>query len=319
MQSMINSSTAEGYHRYKVLGNGRLSRLQAGDGSSGPRRDVSLFSWFEAHSRLVTTIGLVACLLFYGLTVVYGVVAGGHWQPLRESVAGVVNKAAIAAGFEVKAVQVEGRRNMTQAEIAAALGSYQGQSIFAFDTAAARKTLKANGWTDEARVMRLLPSTLIVEIEEREPFALWREGGKTAVIDAEGTVLSLAGRDRFPELPMVSGPGAASPARDIIEALGRVPRLRAHVQDIVRIAGRRWDLMLDTGLRVKLPSTEFAGALTDLAVIARKNPAAFYEMSEMDFRVPSQFTVRLKDESQKGRRRFLSWLSKGGESHSQGL
>jgi cell division protein FtsQ len=167
--------------------------------------------------------------------------------------------------------------------------------------------------------MRLLPSTLFVELEEKEPFALWREGGKTAVINAEGQVLGLATPADYATLPIVSGPGAAAPAKALLDALAVLPDLKAHVQDIERIAGRRWDLVLDTGLRVKLPAQGFAEALADLSMIASKNPAAFYEISEMDFRVPSQFTVRLKDESAKGRDKFLSWLSGSKESQSQGL
>jgi hypothetical protein len=70
---------------------------------------------------------------------------------------------------------------------------------------------------------------------------------------------------------------------------------------------------------VKLPAAGFAQALSDLSLIASKNPAAFYEISEMDFRVPSQFTVRLKDESDRGRKIFLSWLSGTPESRGPGL
>jgi len=316
---MINPSMSEGYHRFAPMPDRRPQRPRAEREPRADAAEPSLFGWFEAHSGLASKLGFFACLAFYGLTVLYGVVAGGHWDHVRQTLAHATNGAAISAGFAVQAVQVEGRENMKEAEIAAALGSFEDLSIFSFDTAAARESLKDNGWVREARVTRLLPSTLVVELEEREPFALWREGGKTAVIDVEGRILELASVPAFPKLSVVSGPGAAAPAKEILAALDSLPDLKARVQEIERIAGRRWDLVLDTGLRVKLPATDFTGALVDLSLIASKNPAAFYEMSEMDFRVPSQFTIRLKDESEKGRRRFLSWLNGGEASHSQGL
>jgi cell division septal protein FtsQ len=43
--------------------------------------------------------------------------------------------------------------------------------------------------------MRLLPSTLQVVIEEREPFAIWQSQQKTYVVDAEGAVLAPALRE----------------------------------------------------------------------------------------------------------------------------
>ena len=316
---MINPSSAEGYHRFASMRNRRVRRVRAEGMHRADAAEMSLFGWFAARRDLAAKLGLLACVLFYGLTAAYGVVAGGHWDQLRQSFADGTNDAAISAGFEVTAVRVEGRRNIREAEIAEALGSYDGLSVFAFDTIAARERLRANGWIEEARVTRLLPSTLVVELEERKPFALWREGGKTAVIDAEGRALALASTAEFPELPVVSGPGAASPAKEIIDALAVLPDLRTRIQGIERIAGRRWDIVLDTGLRAKLPRDGFAEALADLTLIAQKNPAAFYEIAEMDFRVPQQFTIRLKDESEKGRRQFLSWLTASEASSSQGF
>jgi cell division protein FtsQ len=281
--------------------------------------DRLVFGWSRARGEFASRLGLLACIVFYGLTAAYGVIAGGHFEDVRGAVHDAANRMALATGFEVKAVQIEGRQHLTEARIAELLGPYKGQSIFAFDTDAARARLKADGWIGEARVMRFLPATLVVELEERQPFALWRDGGKTAVIDARGRVLTLAGRGEFSNLPVVSGPGAAVRAKDIVDAVAAMPELKVHVQQIERVAGRRWDLVLDSGLRAKLPATGFTDALTDIGAIVGKNPAAFYEIAEMDFRVPTQFTVRLKDESDGGRERFLSWLTADQTSATQGL
>ena len=286
--------------------------------SSAPS-DRSLFAWCVAHGEAASRIGFVACVMFYGVTAAYGLSRSGQWNELRQSLATRTNELALMAGLEVKAVQVEGQHHLKETEIAAALGPRDGVSIFAFDTDAARDRLKRNGWVAEARVMRLLPSTLVVELEERTPFALWREGGKLAAIDVSGRVLGLAERADFPNLPVVSGAGAAAPAAEIERALNGVPELRDRVRDIERVAGRRWDLVLDTGLRAKLPATDFAGALADLSAIAAKNPAALYEIAEIDFRVSSQFTLQLRDASEAGRKKFLSWLPNPRASRNEKL
>jgi cell division protein FtsQ len=319
LQSLINASSADTVHWRASISPPRLDRRQARGNRSGSPAETSLYGWLEAHSGTASKIGFVFCVIFYGLTVAYGVAAGGQWHDVRQAIAVAANDVAIAAGFEVKAVRVKGRQNMTDAQIAAALGPYEGLSVFAFDTDRARERLQRNGWIGEAKAMRILPSTLMVELEERAPFALWREGGQSAVIDADGTILALASQADFPHLPVVSGPGAAAPAKHIVEAVAALPDLKRRVQGVERNAGRRWDLLLATGLRVKLPAAGFAQALGDLSQIAAKNPAALYEISEMDFRVPSQFTVRLKDESDRGRKTFLSWLSGTPDSRSPGL
>ena len=325
MQSVINISRAENYNWYEdarpyvVSSKRRFHARQHSATESFRPSDLSLFAWFVAHSEAATRIGFVACVIFYGLTAAYGLSRSGQWEELRQSLATRTNELALMAGLEVKAVQVEGQQHLKEADIAAALGPRDGVSIFAFDTDAARERLKRNGWVAEARVMRLLPSTLVVELEERAPFALWRESGKLVAIDATGKVLSLAERTDFPNLPVVSGPGAAAPAAEIVEALNDVPELRDRVRDIERVAGRRWDLVLDSGLRAKLPATNFAAALADFSAIAAKNPSALYEIAEIDFRVSTQFTLQLKDGSEAGRKKFLSWLPKTSESRNEKL
>lgn len=323
MQSLVNASRAEPWFEapriYRPSQSRRFSSRKTRAGEYARQSDRSLFAWCVAHSEAASRLGFVACVLFYGLTAAYGMSRSGQWNEVRQSLANRTNALALMAGLEVKAVQVEGQHHLKDADIAAALGPRDGLSIFAFDTDAARDRLKHNGWVSEARVMRLLPSTLVVELEERNPFALWHEGGKTVAIDASGKVLSLAERTDFPNLPVVSGAGAAAPASEIIAALNAVPELRDRVREIERIAGRRWDLVLDTGLRAKLPATNFAEALADLSAIAAKNPAGLYEIAEIDFRVSSQFTLQLKDASEAGRKKFLSWLSKSHESQNEKL
>ena len=81
---------------------------------------------------------------------------------------------------------------------------------------------------------------------------------------------------------LFSGPGAAAPAKGIVTALEAHPELMALIIDIERVVGRRWDLVLAGGMRVKLPPANFQEALVSLGRVAAQNPGIFYEISEMD-------------------------------------
>lgn len=266
--------------------------------------------WFDKHATLLSRLGLLALIAFYGATAAYGISLSGRWDEARRTALAMANGAAVAVGLGIAKVSIEGRNHVSEADIAAALGVHEGISIFAFDTASARARLLENGWVREARVMRLLPSTLVVELEERAPYAIWREGGESVVIDISGRVLAEVQPVSFPTLPSVSGPGAATPAKEIVEMVRSFPELAARARDMERIAGRRWDLLLDSGLRAKLPAAGFKAALAELNDIIARNPAALYEVSEIDLRVASQFTLRLKDSSDEGRKKFMSWFIK---------
>jgi cell division protein FtsQ len=276
----------------------------------------AFFRWWQAHADAASKVGFVSCVVAYALIASFGLFHTGQWQSVWQSFNSAVNDLAVASGLEVKTVTVDGRVNLSDAEINAALGTRRGVSILAFDTSAARKRLKRIPWVREARVTRFLPSTLFVELEEKPPFALWRDDGKTVAIDTGGKVLSLVDEEKFSKLPVVSGPGAAKPARAIITQLRGFPALNRHVVSFERIAGRRWDLILDTGLRAKLPAAKISRALMDLNAMANSKKAALYEIAEIDFRVPTQFTMRLRDNSESARKKFISGLTKAKEGRN---
>lgn len=317
MQSLIYPTAAGNTHSFSSPANGHKRK----SGRSRPLRnraaENSILAWADTHQPVLAKSGFVACVVFFVLTAAYGVIAGGHMLVIRQAMADATNDIAVSAGFEMKNVEIRGQRHMKEADISAALDAHEGLSVFAFDTARARKALEASGWVEEAQVTRVLPSKIVVELTERKPFALWREGGKLAAIDEGGGVLGLVERTEFPALPVLSGPGAAAPAKEIVTALKAHPELETLVIDIERIVGRRWDLVLESGMRAKLPVMNYKAALESLGQIAAQNPGAFYEISEMDFRSPAQFTLKLKDGSPEARQQFLSRLSNAAESQGK--
>ncbi|HBR26788.1 MAG TPA: cell division protein FtsQ, partial [Rhizobiales bacterium] len=63
-------------------------------------------------------------------------------------------------------------------EITAALKAGPDTMMLGFDTDAAKERLEAVPWIRHAQVMRLLPSTLQVVVEERIPYAVWQKDGQ---------------------------------------------------------------------------------------------------------------------------------------------
>ena len=104
---------------------------------------------------------------------------GGQTGRLLDALSSGVERLAVVAGFGVERVTVEGQRNATDSAITAALAAGPDTMMLNFDTDAAKQRLEAVPWIRHAQVMRLLPSTLQVVIEEREPYAVWQNKGKT--------------------------------------------------------------------------------------------------------------------------------------------
>ena len=234
----------------------------------------------------VIVLALMACAIGYGVWV------SGKDGIYGEAVKGV-RAVAVAAGFGVKRITVEGQLHITDAELTAALGTGPGSMILAFDTDAAKERLEGVPFVKRAQVMRLLPSTLQVVIEERAPYAMWQSKGETYVIDAEGTVLAPAAPEAYADLPLVVGDGAGKNAADLLQTLEPFDGLRRRLVAAIRVGDRRWTLKLASGMDVMLPDDGVTDALQTLVRLDRDRGLLRQNLAAVDLRLADRVSVRL--------------------------
>ncbi len=206
-----------------------------------------------------------------------------------------VEALTVSAGFGVKQITVEGQQHMSDAELTHALGAGPGTMIFAFDTDAAKARLEAVPWIKRAQVMRLLPSTLQVVIEERVPFAMWQSKGQTYVVDREGAVLAPALREAYAELPLVVGEGAGKNAAGLLAELAFFEEVEKQLIAAIRVGDRRWTLKLASGVDVMLPDDNVADALNTLVGLNEERGLLKRDIAAVDLRLSDRISVKLRD------------------------
>jgi cell division protein FtsQ len=199
------------------------------------------------------------------------------------------------AGFRVKSVAVQGTRRMDARPIYRIALDQRTTALPLVDVAAIRERLLDYGWVKDARVSRRYPDTLVVDIVERSPAALWQDGNRLSLIDAEGHVLDKVPVTRMPDLPLLVGAGANGHARGLDTLLAKAPTIKAQLVSASWVGQRRWDLAVQTGETIALPEGE-AAAATALAKFAEKDKSAGLlgrGIKRFDLRKPGQMTVRL--------------------------
>ena len=199
------------------------------------------------------------------------------------------------AGFRVKSVAVQGTRRMDPKPIYRIALDQRTTALPLVDVAAIRERLLDYGWVKDARVSRRYPDTLVVDIVERSPAALWQDGNRLSLIDAEGHVLDKVAVTRMPDLPLLVGAGANGHARGLDELLVKVPTIKAQLVSASWVGQRRWDLAVQTGETIALPEGQ-AAAATALAKFAEKDKSAGLlgrGIKRFDLRKAGQMTVRL--------------------------
>jgi len=237
---------------------------------------------------------LVLCALFLSSAVVYGAVIGGQTARAYDALTGGIERLAIAAGFGVKKITVTGQLNATDAAITAALGAGPETMMLGFDTDAAKARLESVPWIRHAQVMRLLPSTLQVVVEERAPYAVWQKSGQTYVVDAEGVVLAPALREAYADLPLVVGEGAGKNAAQLFEQMTSHEELIQNVLAAIRVGDRRWTLKLVSGTEIMLPDDNIPEALASLAKLDGERRVLKRDIAAVDLRLLDRVTVRLR-------------------------
>ena len=195
------------------------------------------------------------------------------------------------AGFIVKDILVTGRKQVSAEELLESLSVKQGMPIFGFNIADAEQSLSNIPWVQSATISRRLPNTIVVQLQERAPAALWQHDKKIFLIDKDGTVLSASDLDQWHQLPLVVGSGAEKNVTQLLGFLQAEPAIATEFVSAVRIENRRWDLHLKNDVTVKLPEQDTELALSRLAALTKDKNILARNIASIDLRQPERIMV----------------------------
>jgi cell division protein FtsQ len=226
-----------------------------------------------------------------------GFVAGIIAMKLPQMVGVEIGEAIGRAGFAVRNVEIVGRDKADRDIVYDVAMAQQSRAMPLVDLTGTRDKLLQLGWIKDARVSRRLPDTLVVDIVERTPAAVWQNRGQLSLIDPEGTVIAPIDLSSMPDLPLVIGPGANARATELAKLIEGAPSLKPLIAGATWIGNRRWDLRFHSGETLALPEGREAGAA--LAYFARQDSAHGLlgkGFVRFDLRDPSRMVVRVSNE-----------------------
>lgn len=290
---------------------GRILRQMGKQGGRGAGPHGLLFSNMAARSPLIASLrrlarrasgwkmprhaGRWASACFLSGWIAYGMLLGGHVSAAGDAAVSGAGKLAASLGLGIESVKISGHEEASEGDILAALDLDETSSLLTFDAFAARESLSALGWVESASVQKQFPDTLKVEITERDAFALWQIGGLVSIIDRNGRTIGRLEHRRHASLPMVVGYGANRAAAEIVDAIAEYPRISSRARAAVRVAERRWNLLLDNGIEVRLPEQGAAEALAELNRFDAERQLLARDILTVDMRLEDRVAVRLSE------------------------
>jgi len=263
-----------------------------------PKKIAKRFPVDQARVNKIAALVFGAFILAIGLIVVIALDIPAKAERAAGSAFG-------KAGFTVNGYQIVGISHMNRALVddvvtdelrrASAEADSDKAPQALVDVAEIRRRLLAFGWVRDARVSRRLPDTLVIDIVERKPAALWQNQGRLALIDGDGVVLDHVPVDKMPDLPLLIGPGANAEERQLSRLMAAVPTLKPQLTSATWVGGRRWDLNFQSGETVALPEGEEAAmaALSKFARVDKQSGLLGRGIVRFDLRIPGKMIVRL--------------------------
>lgn len=234
---------------------------------------------------MVTLLTLLFIAALIGLAVVTGAAAF-----VRDEAVAAVGR----AGFSVKRIEVVGANRLDRLKVYDVALRQKDRSMAAFDLEEVRRELLADGWVADARVSRRLPDTLVIDLVERSPVAVWQRAGGHVLIDASGRPLPDVAPGAVPGLPVLV---SDQPARDLAayqRLTAAAPALREQITGGAWVGERRWNISFRSGETLLLPEGEARAkdALTEFAQMDGTSRLLGRGITRFDMRVPGRLVYR---------------------------
>lgn len=266
--------------------------------------------------RLPRGLGSLLAIGFLTLAGATGVVLGGHYETFRESYGEPRHAFARLVGLGIDRITISGLSGLSEIEVLVAAGIDPKVSLAFFDADEARRRLEATPMIREASVRKLYPGEIAINLVEREPYALWQVKGDLFLIAQDGTVIDKMDDGRFAYLPLVVGADANLKAKDYLALLAEAGSFAPRIRAGSLVAGRRWNLKLDSGADVRLPEQGAGAALKRLASLEQDFRISEKDLIAIDMRQPDRVTMRLTEEAATARAEQLKSKAKkkGGEA-----
>jgi cell division protein FtsQ len=217
-------------------------------------------------------------------------------QRIMLAVADIRHQIQTRPEFMVKLMSVEGASDRVAEEVRDSFAYTLPASSFDMDLDAVRAAVEDLPAVAAAAVRVRQGGVLEIRIAERTPAALIRVPGGLIVIDEAGVALDAAAhRGEYPNLPVLTGPGAEAAVTEALAIRAAAAPLAGRLRGLVRMGARRWDVVLDRGQRIMLPVADPVRALERVIVLSEAQDMLERDIAVVDMRLADRPTIRMKE------------------------
>lgn len=149
----------------------------------------------------------------------------------------------------------------------------------------------------KSATVRIRPGGILqVDVVERLPVVVWRTREGLELLDETGAhVDDLKSRKERGDLPLIVGDAADKAVDEAMALLHAAQPLGDRLRGLARMGERRWDVVLDRGQRILLPSERPVRALERVLAVNEVQELLDRDVAVVDMRIGSRPTIRMTE------------------------
>ena len=198
--------------------------------------------------------------------------------------------------FQIKYVIINGSTKSDQSQIENNVFKLTG-NLIGSNSDTIKELVESSEWVKRANVKKVLPSTLLINIIENDPYAIFLRDGKSFLLDLDGSIITEINLDNYKDnLLFVKGENSTKLLEQIIRDISiSFPNLIPSLKELEYIEKRRWNLKLNNNLLVKLPDENVQKSLENLKQLFDEQEVMQSNIIEIDLRIQGRAAIKVLD------------------------
>ncbi|MCA1774646.1 MAG: cell division protein FtsQ/DivIB [Paracoccaceae bacterium] len=266
----------------------------------GSLKDPAPSKWRYRWQRWMLTPGIKAGLRIGTPLAVIGIVAAVWFSDADNRTALTARIDALKSEFQhrpeflVTSLRIKGSDDRITADIERIVKIDFPISSFDLELEEMRRRVAALHSVQEARIKVADSGALEITVIPRVPVALWRTGDNLRLLDQNGIFTgALASRAERLDLPVIAGEGAGAHIEEALAIFARARPISDRVRGLARVGERRWDLVLDRGVRIMLPVENTMAAIDRVIALDAAQDVLERDVAVVDLRNANRPTIRM--------------------------
>ena len=185
--------------------------------------------------------------------------------------------------FLIENINIEGNINVNTADLKNKLKDFYGKSLIFLNRKELSQIASEFVFIKEIKIKKIYPSTINILIKENEPLAIIIEYEKKMLLLEMGNTTTNYIINNKESLPIVKGRGAEKKFYKLYKTLKRVNFQMDLINEINYFAIDRWDILLNNGKLLKLPTERLESSVEKFISIYDKDN--FKKFKIFDFRI----------------------------------